>query len=261
MNGVTRSALVLGIDRFLFLLMVLLSTSPRIELCPLGFIFILFPFAVLVYFWLRKSDFWGSVLFFPLAGLVRYIPGAKIGLFLIIPLLIVAAAVYLFPSQRLSRDWIRAGSLTKKVRTPGAIIIIVSCAGLIAWDRLLHPVLSRFAELIPDVTGWRLLFVGIAFVVLNSIMEESIYRGLFWDALEKLRFGVISIILIQGAIFGGIHYYGVPGGPVGVALASFYGFGLGYVRLKAGGLLAPILIHIFADTIIFGLLVITSGRF
>ena len=77
-----------------------------------------------------------------------------------------------------------------------------------------------------------------------------IMQGL--DAVFRDRY--ISLIL-QAVLFGIIHLHGVPGGNIGVVMASIYGLMLGSLRLVAKGMLAPFVAHVFADITIFSIVV------
>jgi uncharacterized protein len=57
-------------------------------------------------------------------------------------------------------------------------------------------------------------------------------------------------IFVQALSFGAQHVHGFPRGAAGVVLASVWAIGLGMLRRRAGGLLAPILAHIVADATI-----------
>lgn len=60
-------------------------------------------------------------------------------------------------------------------------------------------------------------------------------------------------VAVQALSFGAAHWNGVPSGWVGIGLAAIYGSMMGASAVVAEGLLAPIIAHIFADIVIFGL--------
>lgn len=64
---------------------------------------------------------------------------------------------------------------------------------------------------------------------------------------------------MQPIAFGCMHYRGVPGGGIGVALAATCGLILGVIRLHAGGLLAPIVAHVAAGAVIMAIM-LALGR-
>ena len=69
-----------------------------------------------------------------------------------------------------------------------------------------------------------------------------------------------ATLIVQAVIFGVAHWWGVPNGVVGVILAIIYGLMMGAVRYVTGGLLLPIAVHIFADLVIFTLILDMAGR-
>jgi len=100
---------------------------------------------------------------------------------------------------------------------------------------------------------WLLPLAGAAFALVNSAIEEAIFRGIFLQALDcAAGAGIISLV-IQAVIFGWMHYseVGFPKGLVGVAMASVYGFLLGYLRYRSRGMLAPWLAHVGTDIAVF----------
>jgi len=100
---------------------------------------------------------------------------------------------------------------------------------------------------------WFLPLAGVAFALLNSAVEEAIFRGIFLQALDSaVGAGTISLV-IQAAFFGWLHYskIGFPKGLAGVAMASVYGLLLGYLRYRSQGMLAPWLAHVGTDIAVF----------
>jgi hypothetical protein len=55
-----------------------------------------------------------------------------------------------------------------------------------------------------------------------------------------------------------MHFRGVPGGAIGVALAATYGWMLGALWLRAGGMLAPIVAHVAADVVIMAIMLVLA---
>jgi hypothetical protein len=101
--------------------------------------------------------------------------------------------------------------------------------------------------------SWLLPLAGVAFALVNSAVEEAIFRGIFLQALDSaVGAGIISLV-IQAVIFGWLHYseVGCPKGLVGVAMAFVYGLLLGYLRYRSRGMLAPWLAHVGTDIAVF----------
>ena len=78
--------------------------------------------------------------------------------------------------------------------------------------------------------------------------------------LEALRAGGRNApaLFVQALAFGCMHFRGVPGGAIGVALAGTYGLILGVIRLRAGGLLAPIVAHVVADVVVMAIMLVLA---
>jgi membrane protease YdiL (CAAX protease family) len=96
--------------------------------------------------------------------------------------------------------------------------------------------------------------------VVNAATEEAAYRGVVLEALDAaLGPGSVPIVL-QAIAFGALHYRGgFPRGAIGVALAFVYGVLLGALRRRADGLLAPWIVHVVTDFVIFSI-VLTLAR-
>lgn len=62
-------------------------------------------------------------------------------------------------------------------------------------------------------------------------------------------------LLLQAVAFGTIHLQGIPSGPIGMLMATIYGLMRGWVKRRSGGMLAPFAAHMFADVVIFAILV------
>jgi hypothetical protein len=95
----------------------------------------------------------------------------------------------------------------------------------------------------------KLLFVlpiSIGFSLVNSFVEESITRLGIVIALK----GIIpnkSIMIASGILFGSVHYFGTPGGLVGVFVAGFLGWFLAKSILETKGFFWAWLIHFLQD--------------
>jgi membrane protease YdiL (CAAX protease family) len=100
---------------------------------------------------------------------------------------------------------------------------------------------------------WFLPLAGVAFALLNSAVEEAIFRGIFLQALDSAVGPGTSSLVIQAVFFGWLHYseIGFPKGLAGVAMASVYGLLLGYLRYRSQGMLAPWLAHAGTDIAVF----------
>jgi len=200
------------------------------------------------------------VLFFILAYLTRILPIYSLGLMLLAPLLVFIVVSSIFEPLRPGIAWLRRGRITARGCLVGLAVVIVSGVSLVVWYRLFHPDISQFTEYLPRASGPVLLAAGLAFSITNAVVEEFIFRGIMWEGLEEITGRWEAALVIQAVIFGAAHWWGVPNGVVGVCLATIYGLMMGGVRYISGGLLLPIIVHVFADIVIFTLILDMAGR-
>ena len=59
------------------------------------------------------------------------------------------------------------------------------------------------------------------------------------------------IAILSGVLFGGVHYFGIPGGLIGVALAGFLGWLLTKSITKTRGVFWAWSLHFLQDLVIF----------
>jgi len=179
------------------------------------------------------------------------------------PVMILALAAFALvaravPGLRRTGAPLRAG----RVPVPGTLACAaVTPVGLLAWHVLARPDLSDVVDAyVPAVPLALLLLGGVLFALVNAALEEVIWRGLLQDDLGALL-GPAAAVAVQGASFGLAHAHGVPRGLAGVVLAGGWGVLLGWLRLRSGGLLAPILAHVVADATIatIVLLIVRGG--
>ena len=120
------------------------------------------------------------------------------------------------------------------------------------------------------ITGVTAVFIYLQAIRGNSIAQENL-RFLPWILVLSLsnafveemitRFAVVSslygilppnaVYLISAAIFGGVHYFGTPGGIIGVLLAGFLGWFAAKSIGETKGIFWAWLIHFFQDVVIF----------
>lgn len=101
---------------------------------------------------------------------------------------------------------------------------------------------------------WILLFASV-----NSFVEESICRLSLVGPLVGLASPRL-ICILSAAIFGGVHYFGTPGGLPGVLLAGFLGWFLAKSLVETQGVFWAWFIHFLQDVVIFaGVFLATAG--
>lgn len=89
----------------------------------------------------------------------------------------------------------------------------------------------------------------LLFSLVNSFVEESITRlGVIVALKEKIKDNHIA--LISGAIFGIVHFWGYPGGFVGLLVAGFLGWLLAKSILETKGIFWAWFIHFLQDVVI-----------
>jgi membrane protease YdiL (CAAX protease family) len=91
--------------------------------------------------------------------------------------------------------------------------------------------------------------VGVL-AAMNAFSEEMTYRATLLAGLEP-AVGARQALWIAALFFGLGHYFGVPYGLVGVALAAFLGWMLGKAMLETRGFFWAWFIHFVQDVLIF----------
>ena len=171
-------------------------------------------------------------------------------LYLLVPLAGYAVTVYCVAPLRRSVHWLRLGRSGWDVLGATLAIILVASTALVLWYVLRAPNLGKVTERLTAISYPSLVLFGIVFSIFNALLEEILFRGILYEALDA-EYGLWPTILIQGVIFGIVHAQGIPSGTIGVLLASSYGVMLGWLRHLSRGLLWPFVAHIFADATIF----------
>jgi membrane protease YdiL (CAAX protease family) len=136
-----------------------------------------------------------------------------------------------------------------------ATVAVGSAVSLLLWFKLARPDVKWQAGLIPTWSPGRLVLLGLGFALVNAAVEEMIWRGVIFDALERTGMPPALEVLMQAVSFGVVHLHGFPSGSAGILLASAYGAILGLLRAQTRGLLVPFVTHAVTDSSIFGILV------
>ena len=89
--------------------------------------------------------------------------------------------------------------------------------------------------------------VSLAVIVVAPVAEEFFFRGFFYRAL-RTRMGVWAAALIDGLVFGALHFQGVDTAIILPVIAVF-GVGLCLVYERTGSLFAVIAIHAAFNTV------------
>jgi membrane protease YdiL (CAAX protease family) len=157
------------------------------------------------------------------------------------------------PLRRSMPKW-TVGTVTGWPLLIAAAVILGSSGALIAYRFVFAPDVTALAATIPIAAFRNVVVAAICISVLNAILEELIFRGVFYEALVG-DWGAAFAVLVTGAAFGVSHATGYPPDPLGVAMATTYGICLGCLRAWTGGLGLAIGCHVCADATIFAILV------
>jgi membrane protease YdiL (CAAX protease family) len=176
--------------------------------------------------------------------------------YLLGPVMIYAVVVAIIPRLRQTVGWLRPGKHAWSEWSLIGLTALISSSALLLWVVLVQPDLSLWRMVIPRWHPVVLIFVGLGFALVNAAIEESVFRGVLMQGLDAALGAGSAAIILQAIPFGLIHLNGIPGGWIGVGMATIYGLMLGLVRRFAQGMLAPFLAHVFADVVIFTMLVV-----
>lgn len=98
----------------------------------------------------------------------------------------------------------------------------------------------------------------IFFALGNSLFEGILYRNTIIASLTPIL--EKNDVVLLGAIFFGVaHYFGAPGGPLGVVMSGVLGWYLCRSMIETKGLFASWLIHFLQDVVIFSAVILLGG--
>jgi membrane protease YdiL (CAAX protease family) len=157
--------------------------------------------------------------------------------------------------------WFRRGFLDRHAVALGAGVVAVSAVALLSWYRVARPDLADLVRtFVPNWSVWLLVPGALLLSVINAATEEAVYRGVVCEALDTAMGPGVVTVLLQAGAFATLHFRGgFPRGVSGVGLAFAYGVALGALRRMTGGLLAPWIVHVLTDLVIFTV-VLTLAR-
>lgn len=108
---------------------------------------------------------------------------------------------------------------------------------------------ARAGELRFSIGG--VLLPALVFAVANSFTEEVVFRFSITGVFLENGISAASAAIASGVLFGGVHYFGTPGGVPGILLAGFLGWLLSKSIAETRGFGWAWLIHFVQDVIIF----------
>lgn len=97
---------------------------------------------------------------------------------------------------------------------------------------------------------WSFIPLALMFSVINAFGEEIVFRFIIIGSLSE-TYSKGLILLISAAMFGVPHYYGSPGGIIGVLMSVFLGYVLARISMETKGIGLAWFIHFVQDVIIF----------
>ena len=174
-------------------------------------------------------------------------------LHLLLPFLVYYALVGLIAALRRTSCRFSAGRCDRFALAATAMVVALASLTLLVYQFIVQPDLTELAAHLPTTLFGSVVAAGVYFSVVNALLEEALFRGLLYDALES-QWGWRTAILGSAVIFGAGHVVGYPQGLLGAVLAGIYGLILGWLRRETRGLAAPVVAHIFADATIFWIL-------
>jgi membrane protease YdiL (CAAX protease family) len=257
MSPKTTDSIACGTLFFLMMIVALLVPSAE---GPYRWL-LLFPFVgAVVFFGFRFFPLFGPAIFLLLCYVFRLIGLPPLSFLLIIPIAVYTVIVLFIGPIRRATTWLEWGKITPRLVAGSLVVVVVSSIALLLWYNLLHPDIAAFTQFIPALPLPQLLIGGLGFALLNATVEEVIFRGIIWEAVATLIPAPRVVLIVTAFFFGIAHFWGVPSGVVGACLAFIYGVMLGIIRMRSEGLLMVIITHIFADIVIFCILLDIAGR-
>ncbi len=138
--------------------------------------------------------------------------------------------------------WSRFGPIAAAAISGGTLVFLLASGGVRV------DLVMRAAPLLPVV---------LLVAAFNAFSEEVTYKASLLSVLEG-PVGPAQALWMVSAYFGIGHYYGVPYGLIGVAMALALGWLLGRSMLETRGVFWAWFIHFWQDVLIFSFLAIGS---
>lgn len=201
------------------------------------------PVSAIERFWRSQATLW--IVGLPVLGLSFAFFRTRTREFLRLNRLSGAAEPSAILGIRANEDWRRVGWQL------GLVIAVVTAIVMFAPLPLSSLKFTTALPLLPLV-----LFFSLS----NALGEELIFRHAVVSALEDSRWAKHSP-LVSAAIFGSVHYFGAPGGFLGVLMAGILGWVLAKSLRETRGLFWAWSIHFVLDVIIIGAILLQeAGR-
>ncbi len=240
------------------------QNNPYITFFPLSFIIFLGTYLI----YKRSFELFVPTLFFVIFYLSYPLMKLQIellkidfpGIDFLIPVSTYLLIILFTKPFRKEISWLQVGSIDHLSWIIILAMIALSTIALISWTVLIKPDLSQINSFFLDYNPALLFLGGFGFALSNALVEEFIFRGVFWDGLKIVIPKINHVIIVQALLFGLLHINGIPSGILGVSLVFIWGIFLGIIRYRSQGLFGCVLTHLFADLTIFGILFVTMNK-
>ncbi|WP_323373894.1 CPBP family intramembrane glutamic endopeptidase [Plantactinospora alkalitolerans] len=145
--------------------------------------------------------------------------------------------------------WLARGSLTPEAPWLALGTVVLSATALTVWALTVRPEPAEYLRELRSLPLWLAILGIVAFSAINPVWEEMLFRGVLLTELASV-WGPRVAVVLQAGLFGVAHYAGFPSGVIGMLMAGIWGFALGVMRLRSGGILIPYLVHVTANATI-----------
>jgi len=103
------------------------------------------------------------------------------------------------------------------------------------------------------------LLVMVTGILVAPLVEETIFRGYLYPVLAR-SLGVAGAVVLTGALFGLMHAAQLWGGWGQIGLLMTVGIVFTYVRARTGTVLAPYLLHLGYNALLFAAFYFATNR-
>lgn len=132
---------------------------------------------------------------------------------------------------------------------------LLICLGTI----LLTVITVTGASVKPDFSLLPVLFPLILVLALfNSLCEGIVYRSTVLSSLKNIL-PKNQLMLLAAAFFGIAHYYGAPGGIIGVVMSGLLGWYMCRSMFETRGFASSWIIHFMQDVVIFSTILVLGN--
>lgn len=188
-----------------------------------GILFAVLIFGIFIWFnYLKSYDSMNFALLYFLIMICNFLPYLRFwpmpAGFLFFLILQIA-----FPNLRKNSKWFKVGKYNSKNVVLLIITIVISAGILVLWYLTTLPDLNPMVTSLKDKSKIVIIFSIIGFAIINAIVEESIFDGICYRAMEEHFKIPIIFIGLQALSYSVSHFHGIPNGYIGILLSFIYG--------------------------------------